>query len=90
MRIHLEVTDQGVGEAGGWQAWVDVVHEDDRRECIWSRGGTKLRPLMHLGIEELIRRADADEIDQLRRRNAELEVRIAEWEIAGWVSDQAT
>ena len=81
MRIHLEVTrhDPPVGDGTlGWSAWVDIVHDGDRRECVWSRGGTKLRPLVQAGLEELILRGDADDIDRLRRRNAELEIRLAE------------
>lgn len=77
MRIHLEVQSDG-GDQGGWSAWVDIVHEDDRRECIWSRGGTKLRPLVQCGLERLIERADADEVDRLHRRIAELEQAAAE------------
>lgn len=78
MRIHLEAQTLA-GDQGGWSAWVDIVHGDDRHECVWSRGGTSLRRLVQIGAEELIRRAETDEIELLRRRNAELEQLVAAW-----------
>jgi hypothetical protein len=81
VRLHIEVTD-ALAEVGGrgWSAWVDEVHADDRRTChtVVHRGD--LRAALTECIEVVVRVGEGREIDELRRRNAELEVRLAEAE----------
>lgn len=84
VRYEIGVSRHANDQGGTWMAWADQLHIDPnhpdgwRHECFVTNPSADLRAALWPVIEATVRRAEAGEIDELRRRNAELEQYIAE------------
>lgn len=84
MRIEVGFRREDDDQGGHWLAWADELHIDIRfagglrHECFVTNQSQDLRNALWPVIEAAVRRAEPSDVDQLRRRNAELEQRAVE------------